>query len=46
MQEIEAKECLIEHRERLGIPPEEDAVSREQVELYRATLDQLRARWR
>ncbi|MCK6590727.1 MAG: hypothetical protein L6Q76_24460 [Polyangiaceae bacterium] len=37
-REIEVRECLIERRGRLGLPEEEDRVSRMQLEEYRKEL--------
>lgn len=45
-REIEVRECLIEHRDRLGIPEDEDRASREQLEEYRGELQRLSTRWR
>jgi hypothetical protein len=45
-REIEVRECLVERRERLGIPEDEDRVSRKQLEEYRVELQRLLTRWR
>lgn len=45
-REIEVRECLIANREALGIPMEEDSVTRRQLEEYRAELARLQERWR
>jgi hypothetical protein len=44
LQEIEAKECLLEHGAALGIPAQEEAITRGQIEKQRAILESLR--WR
>jgi len=44
-REIEVRECLIQHRERLGIPESEDDVSRKQMKIYRADLERRLAEW-
>ena len=44
-REIEVRECLIQNRERWGIPEAEDAVSRQQLQACEAKLEKLLARW-
>lgn len=46
LREIEAKQCMIEHRERLGIPEAEDRETREQLARENELLERLRQRWR
>lgn len=46
MREIEVREHLLERGERLGIPREEDDVSRRQLSDYRADLERLLEKWR
>ena len=44
-REVEVRECLIQNRERLGIPEAEDDVSRQQLQGYKTNLERLLARW-
>jgi hypothetical protein len=44
LREIEAKECLVARGPALGLPAEEDAATRRQLEEERAILESLR--WR
>jgi hypothetical protein len=44
-REIEVRECLILHCERLGIPEAEDCASKAQLEGYRANLERRLASW-
>lgn len=44
-REVEVRECLIQNRERLGIPKAEDDVSRQQLQAYKTDLERLLARW-
>jgi hypothetical protein len=45
LREIEAKECLVQHRDALAIPEAEDRVTRAQLEENRDELQRLKGRW-